>query len=142
MATTTTLLLKTASTIILAINTLSLLTGTTMLGGSEIFPPKTPATALAESQIRYTAGTTAALGAIGWWAASDLQERRVPIAMAAVGILVGAIWRMFHDVDEHVIKILAHLSSCVWAYFAHFRTIAVAFRGTLNKFSSFVRNSG
>lgn len=93
MATTTTLLLKTASTIILAINTLSLLTGTTMLGGSKIFPPKTPATALAESQIRYTAGTTAALGAIGWWAASDLQERRVPIAMAAVGILVGALGR-------------------------------------------------
>lgn len=92
---TTTLLIRLSSAFILSINSLALLTGTRILASpkSNIFSPKTPSTALAESQIRYLAGMAAALGAIGWWAAGDLQERRVPLAIAGMGPFVGALGR-------------------------------------------------
>jgi len=34
-----------------------------------------------------------ALGAIAWWCAGDLQERRVPLAMAGLGPFVGGFGR-------------------------------------------------
>ena len=91
--TVTEVLVKSASAFVLAMGSLSVLNGTRLLGNSSVFVPKTQSTALAESQIRYFGGMGAALGAIGWWAASDLPVRLVPLAIAGMGPFVGGLGR-------------------------------------------------
>lgn len=92
-ATATTLLIKSASAFVIAINASNLLLGTRLLGDSRIFTPKTQATALAESQIRYLAAMGAALGFVAWWSTGNLQERQVPLAIAGLGPFVGGLGR-------------------------------------------------
>ncbi|KAM0715173.1 hypothetical protein Q7P37_009638 [Cladosporium fusiforme] len=71
----------------------NLLLGSRMVGASSIFHPKTPVTALAESQIRYLGGVFASTGAIIWWISDDVGARLFPLAALGSGIVVGGLGR-------------------------------------------------
>lgn len=96
-ATTTAIptLLKLLSLFITSMGSANLLLGTRVIGGGKplLFPPKTPATALAESQIRYMGGVFAGAGPILWWISRDVGERLFPLGCLCGGIFVGGLGR-------------------------------------------------
>ena len=68
--------------------------GNHMLGDSTLFKPKSAASALTDSQIRYLGSHFAATGAIVWWASNNLLERKVPLAIAGAGLFLGGLGRL------------------------------------------------
>ena len=68
--------------------------GNNMLGDNTLFKPKSATSALTDSQIRYLGAQFAATGAIVWWVSNNVLERKVPLAIAGAGLVVGGLGRL------------------------------------------------
>jgi hypothetical protein len=86
-------ILKACALFNLTMGTLNLTLGQNMLAGPSVFHPRSPSSALADSQIRYLGGVLAGSGVIVWWASNDILHRRVPLASVGLGIFAGALGR-------------------------------------------------
>lgn len=86
--------LKVCSVFAVATGSLDLCLGTSVLGGSQVFAPGLPNTAIADSQIRFFGSVWAGYGVMMWWTSNDLKTRQVPLALLGGICFVAGLGRL------------------------------------------------
>ncbi len=94
MATLSTFL-KVGSAFAMLTGTMDVILGVGMLerGSGVPFPVDSAAAVLADTQLRFLGGIWAGYGMMLWWASSDLQTRRTPLAILGGVMVSGGIGR-------------------------------------------------
>ena len=87
--------LKVGSAFAIVTGSMDALFGLTMLEGlsGDSLPISSTVSVVADSQFRYLGSMWACYGAMLWWAADDLQARRVPLAILGGAMFFGGIGR-------------------------------------------------